>query len=369
MRLGAGPTMTTRLIGARIPRNEDPRLLRGLGSFVDDIEPGGRAPRRGAPQPARHARVGAIDAARARALPGVHLVLTAADLGELNQPSPLLIPHPGLTQPRTQRPLATDEVRYTGETGRVRRGGRSLRGRGRRRADRRPSTSRLPVVTDARGGRSPRGRRWSTRTCPANRAARVVQRVGDPDAAFAQAAHVLRERLVHRAELRQPDRGARRRGRVRRAHRPAPGVDARRRRRSPSRMASRGSSACRSSRWRSIAPDIGRRLRHEDHAVLSRGDPGARTRRCGSAGPSSGPRTASSTSSARATSAGSSTTSRSPVDATGRILGLRDRFRPRCRRVHAVRHRRPAHHVDPAPRASTGSGTTRSNSTWSTRTR
>jgi carbon-monoxide dehydrogenase large subunit len=107
--------MTTRLIGARIPRNEDPRLLRGLGSFVDDIEPRGVLHAACLRSPHAHARVVAIDATRARALPGVHLVLTAAELGELNQPSPLLIPHPGLTHPRTQRPLAVDEVRYAGE--------------------------------------------------------------------------------------------------------------------------------------------------------------------------------------------------------------------------------------------------------------
>ena len=33
--------MTTRSIGARIPRNEDPRLLQGLGCFVDDVNPPG----------------------------------------------------------------------------------------------------------------------------------------------------------------------------------------------------------------------------------------------------------------------------------------------------------------------------------------
>ena len=36
-----GPAVTTRTIGARVARNEDPRLLRGLGSFVDDVEPPG----------------------------------------------------------------------------------------------------------------------------------------------------------------------------------------------------------------------------------------------------------------------------------------------------------------------------------------
>ena len=33
--------MTTRTIGARIPRNEDARLLRGLGRYVDDVNPKG----------------------------------------------------------------------------------------------------------------------------------------------------------------------------------------------------------------------------------------------------------------------------------------------------------------------------------------
>ena len=41
--------------------------------------------------------------------------MTAVELGPFNQPSPLLIPHPGLTHPRTQPPLAMDAVRYAGE--------------------------------------------------------------------------------------------------------------------------------------------------------------------------------------------------------------------------------------------------------------
>ena len=107
--------MTTRSIGARIPRNEDPRLLRGLGCFVDDVSPPGALHGASLRSPHAHARISRIDASAARRLPGVHLVLTAADLGELNQPTPLLIPHPTLTHGRTQRPLAVDEVRYVGE--------------------------------------------------------------------------------------------------------------------------------------------------------------------------------------------------------------------------------------------------------------
>jgi carbon-monoxide dehydrogenase large subunit len=185
--------MTTRLIGARVPRNEDPRLLRGLGAFVDDIEPRGTLHAACLRSPHARARLTAIDATRARALPGVHLVLTAAELGELNQPSPLLIPHPGLTHPRTQRPLAVDEVRYAGElvafvvaedryvaedaVGLIEVGYEPL-----------PAVTALEPA-DRAGGPLVHA------DVPGNRAARVVQRVGDPEAAFAGAAHVLRERL------------------------------------------------------------------------------------------------------------------------------------------------------------------------------
>src|SRR5207245_1000190 len=111
----AGPAMTTRAIGARIPRNEDPRLLRGLGCFVDDVNPAGVLHGAVLRSPHAHARIVSIDTARARALSGVELVLTAPDLGEQNQPTPLLIPNPNLTHPRTPRPLARDEVRFVGE--------------------------------------------------------------------------------------------------------------------------------------------------------------------------------------------------------------------------------------------------------------
>ena len=107
--------MTTRSIGARIPRNEDPRLLQGLGCFVDDVNPPGILHGASLRSPHAHARIVGIDAGAARGVPGVRLVVTAAELGDLNQPTPLLIPHPTLTQGRTQRPLATGEVRYVGE--------------------------------------------------------------------------------------------------------------------------------------------------------------------------------------------------------------------------------------------------------------
>jgi aerobic carbon-monoxide dehydrogenase large subunit len=186
--------VTTRAIGTRIPRNEDPRLLRGLGCFVDDVNPAGVLHAACLRSPHAHARLRAVDASRARALPGVHLVVTAADLGELNQPGPLLIPHPALTHARTQLPLAADEVRYVGETvAFVVADDRYVAedAVGLLVVDYEP----LPVVTDA-GGALSAGAPLVHGDAPSNRAARFPQQVGDPDGAFGQAAHVVRERLV-----------------------------------------------------------------------------------------------------------------------------------------------------------------------------
>src|SRR5579864_6044869 len=107
--------MTTRWFGEAVQRLEDPRLLRGRGTFVDDIDLPDMLHAAVLRSTHAHARILSIDAAAARDLPGVHLVLTARDLGEKLEPSPLLVPHHALTQPRTQLPLALDEVRYVGE--------------------------------------------------------------------------------------------------------------------------------------------------------------------------------------------------------------------------------------------------------------
>jgi len=186
--------MTTRSIGARIARNEDPRLLRGLACFVDDVNPAGVLHGACLRSPYAHARVRRIEASRARALPGVHLVVTGVDLGALNQPGPLLIPHPALTHPRTQPPLADEEVRYVGapvafvvaEDRYIAEDAAGLID-----VEYEP----LPVVADMEAARAAGAPRVHA-DVPDNRAARFAQRVGDPDGAFQRAAHVFRERFV-----------------------------------------------------------------------------------------------------------------------------------------------------------------------------
>ena len=106
--------MTTRYFGERVQRLEDERLLKGEGRFTDDVGEGAleccfvRSP-------FAHARITRVDASSARTQPGVHAVYTAADLPFGDRDLPLLIPHPALTNPRTQRCLAGEVVRYAGE--------------------------------------------------------------------------------------------------------------------------------------------------------------------------------------------------------------------------------------------------------------
>ena len=69
-----------RYTGSRVPRVEDPRLLRGRGTFVDDVVRPRMLHACFVRSPFARARLGAIDATGALALPGVRAVYTAADL-------------------------------------------------------------------------------------------------------------------------------------------------------------------------------------------------------------------------------------------------------------------------------------------------
>ncbi len=111
--------MSAPSFGQRITRNEDARLLTGRALFVDDVALPGMVHVAFARSPFAHATIGGIDAARARALPGVLGVYTAEDLGDYWQPGPLLVPPPPIERcefhARTQVPLAKGKVRHLGE--------------------------------------------------------------------------------------------------------------------------------------------------------------------------------------------------------------------------------------------------------------
>jgi aerobic carbon-monoxide dehydrogenase large subunit len=69
-------------VGAKVKRTEDPRLLTGRGTYVDDRHVKGMQHVAFRRSDHSHARIVSIDATAARALPGVAAVLTAEDLAD-----------------------------------------------------------------------------------------------------------------------------------------------------------------------------------------------------------------------------------------------------------------------------------------------
>src|ERR1700680_4998833 len=70
-------------VGEPVRRQEDDALLRGAGRYVADHAPPGLLDAVVLRSPHAHARFRIADAAKARALPGVALVLTGADTAKL----------------------------------------------------------------------------------------------------------------------------------------------------------------------------------------------------------------------------------------------------------------------------------------------
>ena len=103
-----------KMVGAAVARSEDPRLLAGRGSFVDDRQVARVLHVAFRRSDHAHARIVRIDASEARAAPGVVAVLTGRDLDGLYRPvtatSRMANYHATLLLP-----LAREEVRYVGE--------------------------------------------------------------------------------------------------------------------------------------------------------------------------------------------------------------------------------------------------------------
>ncbi|HLN62674.1 MAG TPA: molybdopterin cofactor-binding domain-containing protein, partial [Symbiobacteriaceae bacterium] len=76
-----------KVVGRPQPKVDGPRLVTGRPAFTDDVEVRGLLHARLLLSPHAHARIVRIDAAQARALPGVHAVLTHADLPRVSYTS------------------------------------------------------------------------------------------------------------------------------------------------------------------------------------------------------------------------------------------------------------------------------------------
>src|SRR6266550_1742391 len=92
-------------IGLSIPRPDAPEKVTGVVQYVADLSPRGLLHAKLLRSPHAHARILKIDVSKARALPGVRAVLTAADIPELKRKAPT----------RAHAVLAIDRVVFADE--------------------------------------------------------------------------------------------------------------------------------------------------------------------------------------------------------------------------------------------------------------
>jgi carbon-monoxide dehydrogenase large subunit len=185
-------------VGQPMKAFEDPKLVTGRGSFVDDITLPDMLHAAVLRSPYAHARIRTVDVSAARTMPGVVAVLTGADIAGILPD----IPTRAMTGERTMdelRPpehplLAKDKVCYVGQAVAVvvardpYVAGDALE---RISVDYAP----LPPVLDpdeAAQGHAP----VMHETIGTNVVMRVRQRAGDLDGALARADHVIRQRYL-----------------------------------------------------------------------------------------------------------------------------------------------------------------------------
>ncbi|EJT01368.1 putative dehydrogenase (plasmid) [Rhizobium sp. CCGE 510] len=103
-----------KLVGKRVKRTEDPRLLTGVGQYVDDMAPARmlHIALRRSDQP--HARILNIDVGDAFSVPGVVAIYDASDLEGEIKPAISTSRMPGYYATPLW-PLARGKVRYVGE--------------------------------------------------------------------------------------------------------------------------------------------------------------------------------------------------------------------------------------------------------------
>ena len=99
-----------RWIGRSLKRVEDPRLLTGHGTYADDIHLPSMAHAAVLRSPHAHARIKSIDTSRAKALPGIILVMTGAEAAQKSGPLPCFA-----NPPVKEMCIAVDRVRHVGE--------------------------------------------------------------------------------------------------------------------------------------------------------------------------------------------------------------------------------------------------------------
>src|SRR5215471_2127991 len=100
-----------KLVGQRVKRREDPRLIQGRATYVDDVALVGMQHVAFKRSDVAHGRITKIDIKAAAAMDGVEAVYTGADIARILPPMPIGTPFPS----PEHRAVAVDTVRFTGE--------------------------------------------------------------------------------------------------------------------------------------------------------------------------------------------------------------------------------------------------------------
>src|SRR5579871_803177 len=185
-------TKTEPLVGKRIRRREDPRLITGTATYVDDIKMPGMHYATIVRSPHAAARIRSIDTSKAAAHKGVAAVFTGADVAGVG-PVPCGASLPGLRVP-VHSVLAKDRVYFVGHPVAVVVA-----------TDRYVAADALdlievdyeptPAVADPEKALEP-GAPAVHPEWPDNIAFTYHQEGGEPDKAFAEAEVVVKERIV-----------------------------------------------------------------------------------------------------------------------------------------------------------------------------
>src|SRR5512144_273593 len=100
-----------KLVGQRVKRREDPRLIQGRATYVDDVKIAGMLHIAFKRSDVAHGRIRSLDTRAAEAIEGVEAVFTGAQVAEFLAPMPIGTPFPA----PVHRAVAVDTVRYVGE--------------------------------------------------------------------------------------------------------------------------------------------------------------------------------------------------------------------------------------------------------------
>ncbi|SDX36741.1 carbon-monoxide dehydrogenase large subunit [Saccharopolyspora shandongensis] len=114
VRRGSPQSDGKRWVGAAVPRREDPRLLRGRGRFIDDVQLSGMLHAGFVRSTVAHGRILDIDLSAVREVEGVVAAYTAEDL-DLGDIVALLDRPPEEFAPTAMPILAKEKVRFVGE--------------------------------------------------------------------------------------------------------------------------------------------------------------------------------------------------------------------------------------------------------------